>query len=139
MFLGLVTLAFLIAFALLYISKSFKKKPEGMAKAVDAIVAHLDLLAFWGTIYGLVAAVLAPVLINYNTVFLFVTLVANIMVVVMTLPFTAEKLLAKVEQKTNPAVLETLRDLVAGITRNEKIIGYAAGAVAFLMLAVMFR
>jgi hypothetical protein len=139
MFLGLVTLAFLIAFTLFYIGKSMTKKPEWLGKAVDNIVAHLDTIAFWGVIYGLVAIVLVVLLGNYDALLLFVSLIANVLVIVMALPFSFEKLSAKLEPKANAAVAETLRDLVGGVSRNEKYIGYAGAVIAFLMFAVLFR
>lgn len=137
MILGLVSLAFLLIFSLLYVSKGIEKKPEAMTKAVDKILANLDMLAFLGTIYGLVAAILAPILLNYIP-FLFVSLLANVTIIVMALPYAFEKLTSGYEEKINAAMMESLRGMMSTVTNNDKIIGYSGSAIAFLLFAVMF-
>ena len=138
MFLGLITILFLIVFSLLYISKALGSKSESMTKAVNRITDNLDQLAFWGVIYGLIATVLCPILISMNMLFLFVSLLGNITLIVLALPFAFERFIAKKAETMNAAILENLREIVVSITAREKILGYVGGGVAFLMLAVMF-
>ena len=135
---GLITFFFVVAFALLYLSRSLDKKPDFIDKAAAKMSENIDNLALWGVIYGFVAAIF--VLISENTgLDIVVRLFANVMLIVMALPFCAEKIFTKVEGKLNAAVLENLRDLISSMVRKEKAIGYTGAASAVVLFAVMFR
>jgi hypothetical protein len=135
---GLITLVLVLAFSLLYLSKSLEKKPAAMSQAVDKINMHIDQLAFWGAIYGLVMAILTLIM-GYSGSDMFVRLLANIMIVVMALPFVFDRLLAKFGEKVNPAIQEEAKNIVGWITKQEKYIGYVGAAIGVLLFAVLFR
>lgn len=138
MFLSLITLFFLVVFSLLYISKSLAKKPQALTDAVGKINDNIDQLGFWGLIYGVVAAVLAPILAG-NFIGLLISAFSNLMVVALTLPYGFEKIVSGREEKINAAILEVLREMIGNIARNEKILGYVGAVTAFVLLAVTFR
>ena len=135
---GLVTLVFLLAFTALYLSKSLEKKPAVMTQAVEKIAANLDKVALWGAGYGAVAAILSLVM-GYSGGDMLVRLVANIMIVLMALPFVFEHLLPKFQEKANPAIIEETKNLVGFVTKQEKYVGYVGAGAGLLLFAVLFR
>ena len=134
---GLVTLFFLIVFTLFYLSKSFEKKPAFLDTVVNRIQDNLAKVSMWGLIYGLVAIVLSPVMVASDSMGVLMRLVANFLIVAMTLPYTLDRILEKI--KMNETVSSEIKSSINWITKNEKIIGYIGAAVALLLFAVLFR
>ncbi|MCE9508654.1 MAG: hypothetical protein K8R48_10155 [Alphaproteobacteria bacterium] len=132
----LITLAFLLAFTALYLSKSLEKKPEFVTKAVEKISANLDTVALAGVVYGLVAAILALIMVSGGGMFL--RFVGNILIVLMALPFVFEQQLPKFKEKINPAIIEEIRKVIGKISKQEKYVGYAGAAVSVLLFAIAF-
>ncbi len=135
---GLITLIFITAFTILYLSNALEKKPELVTKAAEQIKAHIDQLALWGAAYGAIALVLT-LLMNANGGDMLIRFLANIMVIVMALPFIFDKIAAKFQAKANPAILEEVKHAVGWVTRQEKYIGYVGAALSLLLFAVVFR
>jgi hypothetical protein len=135
---GLVTLALLLAFTAIYLSKSFSKKPAFVTTAVEKITDNLDKVALWGSAYALISAVLTPVLV-YSGGDMFVRLISNIMVIIMALPYVSGQLLPKVQEKINPAILDEIKNIVARVSKQEKYIGYAGAAISVILFFVLFR
>ncbi len=134
---GLVTLVFLLAFTLLYLSKSLQKKPELMTQAVDKITTHLDQVALWGAVYGVAGAIMTLIMIS-NGGDMLVYLAANVLVTLMALPFIFDKAVGKYQEKVNPAIMEEAKNLVGWVTRQEKYIGYAGTVCSLLLLFILF-
>lgn len=135
---GLITLAFLLAFTALYLSKSLEKKPEFVNQAVEKINSNLDKLAVWGAAYAAICVVLTLLMAYSSAGGMLVRLLANLLVVVMALPFAFEQLLPKFEAKLGAKTVEKTRAAIACITKQEKYVGYAGGAISLLLFAVLF-
>jgi hypothetical protein len=135
---SLITLALVLAFAALYLSRSLEKKPEALVRVVDKINPHIDIIALWGAAYGAVCFFLS-LLMHLSAVDMLVRLAANGLVVLMALPFIFEKLAGKYADKVNPAIMDEARNFVSWIVRNEKAFGYAGTAAGVLLFVVLFR
>ena len=137
---GLVSLFFIVALTLLYLSKIMEgNKPEFVDKAAGKIRENLDAFSLWALGYGVVAFVLTPVMIRYFGTDMVIRLLANLMIVAMALPHALELVLAKYAGKINNKIAEELRNFVGIVTRHEKIVGYAGAVCAVLLFAVLFR
>lgn len=136
---GLITLVFLLAFTALYLSKSLEKKPEFVNQAVEKINTNLDKVALWGAAYATIGVFLTLIIGYSSAGGMLVRLLANIMVIVMALPFIFEQLLPKFEAKVSAGVVEKTRAAIACVTKQEKYIGYAGGVISLLLFAVLFR
>lgn len=135
---GLISLLFLVAFTLVYFGKFWESKPDFVAGLIDKITAHLGRLALWGTVYGLVMIVLTLIM-GYNFGDTMIRFFANILIVVMALPFVLDRLLAKLEGKMNPAILTELKNIVGWVTRQEKYVSYAGIVVSLILFGAVFR
>lgn len=135
---ALITIILLGALSLLYISKGLKSKPDFITKAVDFIAANIEWIALWGIIFALVAMLVTP-FSNYFAIDVFSRIFANLMIIVLALPFSLEKMLAKAGDKMNEALAEVLRDITAAILRYEKTIGIVGACAAAFLFAVVFR
>lgn len=135
---GLITFLMLGAFSLLYISKTWENKPAFVQTAVDFLNRNLEMLAIVGLVYGLVAAILTPIMI-YLPLDMFVRLIANVMIIVMALPYSFDKIATKYSGKMNSAVEKEGRNFVGWISANEKTVGIAGAVVTVLLFAVIFR
>src|SRR5436190_862191 len=131
---GLVTLAFLLAFTALYLSKSLEKKPEFVNQAVTKINDHLDKVSLYGAVYAVVAALLTLIMV-YGGGDMFVRLTANIMIILMALPFVFEKMMPKFQEKMNPVIIEEAKNVVGWVTKQEKYVGYAGAVISLLLFA----
>lgn len=134
---GLITLVFLLAFTALYLSKSLEKKPEFLTQVVGKITANLDKLAFWGACYGLVASVMTLIMASGSD--MFVRLLANVMIMLMALPFVVAQYLPQFQDKMNPVIAEEIKNGAAWLTKNEKYVGYAGAGLGLVLFAVVFR
>ncbi len=135
---GLVTLILLLAFTALYLSKSLEKKPELLMQGVQKMTDHLDQLALWGAIYGVIASILVLIMVSSGGDML-IRLLANVLIVLMALPFVLERQLPKFQEKMNPAITEEIKHGAAWIIKREKYVGYAGAAISLLLFAVLFR
>jgi formate/nitrite transporter FocA (FNT family) len=135
---GLITLLFLLAFTVLYLSKSLEKKPELLAQAAEKIDAYINDIALWGVCYGFIVALLT-ILMNYNGADFLVRFFANIWVVIMALPYVFERGVDKFREKMNSAIIEESRKMISWISRKEKYVGYAGAVLSVLLFAVVFR
>jgi hypothetical protein len=135
---GLITFFLLGAFSLLYISKSIPNKPAFVDKAVTAIADNIDKLAMIGVIYGLIAAFLTP-LTNMGVIDMLVRLLANLMIVILALPYTFDKIVAKYQEHLNGPIVEEFSILVKRIVRQEKLFGIIGTSLTVLLFAVIFR
>ncbi len=131
--LGLISLILLIAFTLLYISKSLNNKPAFLNTAVDKISIHLDKIALYGAAYAAICVLLTPVLI-YSGVNMMVRLIANLLIILMAVPSIYAQFGPKYQDKINPAILEEINNFLGWINANEKYIGWAGVVMAVLMV-----
>lgn len=136
---GLVTLFFLGVFSVLYVGKGLDKKPELLVTALDKITTNVNRLGLWGTIYGLVALVLAPITISNDNAGLLIRILGNIMVVIVALPYSIDFLISKFQSSLNETLTNEIRNSIGWITRHEKIIGYVSAGVTVLLFSILFR
>ena len=136
--LGLITLIMLGAFSLLYISKSIATKPDFINKILKFITDNIEMIALIGVIYGIVAAILTPIASLSSTEML-IRFIANLLLVVLALPYTFDRLVVKYGHKMNSAITEEVRALINRITGLEKIFGIIGCVVTVLLFAVLFR
>lgn len=134
---GLISFALLVAFTLLYLSKSIASKPAFVNTAVDKISANIDKLALYGAAFALVCALLTPVLI-YSGLNMLVRLAANLLIILMASPWVYAQLAPKFQDKINPAILEEINNFLGWINRHERYIGFAGAAFAVLMFLIVF-
>jgi hypothetical protein len=135
---SLATLFFSVTFTLLYLSNSIQKKPEWMVKAVEKITDNIDRLSFIATFYGIVGGALTLVLVP-SQLQLIVQFLVNVLVVMLALPYSFERLISKYKEKLNPAIYRETKLFVTWIEKNQQTLGYVGGVSSFLLFAVVFR
>jgi hypothetical protein len=135
---SLATLFFSVTFTLLYLSKSIQSKPEWMVKAVNKITDNIDKISFIATFYGIAGGALTLVFVS-SQLQLIVQFLVNILVIMLALPYSFERLIAKYKEKLNPAIYRETKLFVTWIEKNEQILGYVGGVSSFLLFAVVFR
>jgi hypothetical protein len=135
---GLITLALLLAFTAVSISKSLSKKPAFVTTAVEKISDNLDKLALYGAGYALLCTLLTPVLV-YSGGDMIIRLISNILIIVLALPSVSAQLLPKFQEKISPAILDEIKNMIDVLTKQEKYLGYAGAALSVLMFLVIFR
>jgi len=135
---GLITLLLVLAFTALYFSKTLDKKPEPLTKLADAMTAHIDKIAFWGSVYGAAAAVLT-LLMHYSLGGMLVRLVNNVLVCAMALPFIFDRLVEKYHGKVNVAIMDEAKIFVGWVTKNEKFLGYAGAGCGVTLFFMLFK
>jgi hypothetical protein len=134
----LITLILVLAFSALYVSKSLGKKPEPLALVVDKMNAHINDVAFYGSIWGAAAAVIT-LGSHFGLGALLVRLAANVAICIMALPYIIDRLVTKYQGKINTVILEEAKNLVAWVSKNEKIIGYIGAACGVALFFVVFK
>jgi hypothetical protein len=135
---GLISLLLLGAFSLLYVSKTLGTKPEFVTKAVDFITKNIDTLALVGLVYGLFAILMTPV-VTYGAAGILVRMLCNIVLVVLTMPYAFEKIVAKSEGKINEAIASEFRNFINWTAGQEKIMGYSGAVATVMLFAVVFE
>lgn len=135
---GLITFFLLGAFSLLYISNSIPNKPAFIDKAVSLISENIEKLAIVGVIYGLVAAFLTPLMV-FGVVDILARLFGNLMIVILALPFTFDKIVAKYPETLNGPVVDEFGILIKRITRQEKLFGIIGTVLTVVLFAVIFK
>lgn len=135
---SLLSFVFILLLTLFYVSKTLATKPAPLVQVVDKVNAYINQIALWGSVCG-VLGVLLTLMVSYTGGEMMIRLLANLMIVLMALPFIFDKLAAKFRDKINPAIEEEAKNLVGWITRQEKYVGYAGAVFCLLLLGVMIR
>jgi len=135
---GLITLLVAIAFTALYFGRSMDKKPEPLARVTNMMMPHIDQIAKWGALYGVVASALT-LLWGYGLGDMLIRLVNDLLICMMALPFIFDKLTEKYHGRVNAAIMEEARNLVGWVSRNEKNMSYAGAACAAVLFFVLFK
>lgn len=135
---GIVTLLLLGAFTLVYLSKSIPKKPPFLEEALAFLFDNMKYLGVGGVIYGLLDAIITPIKI-YQVDYMVVRILADVMIVMMALPFCFDKLIEKHRSKINAAVLEEISNSIEWVRSRDKIVGGAGAVLVVLMFAFVFR
>lgn len=136
---GLITLFFLGVFSILYVGKGLDKKPDLLVKALDNIHTNLNRLGLWGTVYGLVALVLAPITISNDNMGLLIRVFANLVLIIAALPYSIDFLIGKFQSSLNETLTNEIRNSVGWISRHEKVVGYVIAGFTLLLFSVLFR
>lgn len=134
---GLISFVLICAFTLLYLSSAIKSKPSFIEKTLAFIKQHLNYIAMGGLIYGFAAFCITPIS-GLPAADVFIRMGANLLITVMAIPYTFEKLIAQYEGKINAAILKEIRNIVTGISSKDKIIGGAGAVLALLLFATIF-
>ena len=135
---ALASLLLLLVFCALYLHRILPNPPAALVKVADKVSPHLEPLAFWTVIYGLVA-ILFSALSFLGTFDILVRILANVTLVVMALPAAYGQINTRMGDKVNEAIAESLSDMIRSIERFQKPLGYAGCVLAVLLFAVMFR
>lgn len=140
--LSLITLCSLAAFTLIYLSAAMSKKPPALEKIINGIKQNMDMISVLAVIYGFIAFMMVPVLMRglpkNEAAMMILPMLANLVLIVMALPYMFHKLEPTLEKKLNGAIFNELKGAISGITAKEKIIGYIGGAFAVVMLVLGF-
>lgn len=131
-----VTISLLGVFALIYLSNSIKG--PALEKIMGFIRPLVDNLAVLGVCYGIVAAFATPLMLA-TPKYMFVVMLANVVLIVVSLPYMLHKFEKSLENKANAAVLGEIRSSLGFITNNEKIFGIVAAAFAAGIVAALLR
>jgi len=135
---GLITLLVALAFTTLYFGRSLDKKPEQLTRVTTIMMTHIDQMARWGGLYGIVATVLT-LLWRYDLGDMLIRLLNNVMICMMVLPFTFDKLTEKYRVKINAAIMDEARTLVGWISSNEKRMSYVGAGCAGVLFLELFK
>ncbi len=135
---GLITLLLLLAITVLYLEKTIENKPAFLNNISVLLHNNIKILTFWGALYGVVGIILTPTM-AYSGGDVLIRVVANLMIIIMALPFIFDIYAEKLEEKTNPIVKKELSRAIEGIKKQEKIIGYIAAVICILLFAVVFK
>ena len=135
---GLISFLLISAFTLLYLSSAIPNKPVFVEKTLAFIKQNLNYLAMGGLIFGFVAFCITPIA-GYGGTDILIRMLADLLIVVMAIPYTFEKLIAQHEAKINAAILKEVRNLIVTISAKDKVIGIAGAVLAVLLFATIFR
>lgn len=136
----IITLVLLLALTLLYAGKMWPQKPDLLEKAVSWITMHIDNIALGSLIYGVIVIIMTPFTNLGTSADTLILFLANVMIVVMALPFTFEKLAGKYESHINANLLAKTRSIIGKIDQFDKLAGAIAAIIGFLLLfSVLFR
>ncbi len=135
---GLMTLLLLLAFTLLYLNKALVLNHELLRRVADKVAEDLDRMALWGAIYA-VAAIFLVLIVPYNTGDVIIRLIANMMIVVMALPYMFEKVVIRYQANIPAKAVDETRKIAGMVTTQGKYFGYAGFIISLLLFAVLFR
>ncbi|MBI1216725.1 MAG: hypothetical protein GC185_13025 [Alphaproteobacteria bacterium] len=135
---GLITLVLLGLFTLLYLSNSIPKKSPAIVKTLEWINKNIRMLAAGGLIYGFIATFLTPIMIYWPTA-MFIRMAANMVLVLMALPYMFDRFREKHGDKVNKAILDETSNLVDWLRGKAFVLGVLGGVMALLQFAVIFR
>ena len=135
---GIITLLLLGAFTMIYLSSSIPKKPPFFEKALNFLFENMKYLGIGGLGYGLIDAVITPIQVpNYD--YMVVRLLADVVRVMMALPFCFDKIIAKYKDKINAAIVQEVAGSVEWVRNKDKYVGGAGAVLCILMFAFIFR
>jgi hypothetical protein len=135
---GLITLALLALFSLLYLSSSIPNKPPFIVKTLAWMQKNLNHLALAGVIFGFLAACLTPLRV-YRAADMILGMLANITLVMMALPYMFDRFKAKHGAKMNRAIMEELTSLVGWIQQKAFLLGCVGAVMAAIEFILTFR
>ena len=141
---GLITLVLLLAFTVLYLSKFLKKKPDILTQVVEKITEHIDVIAVWGVLYGIIATSMT-IIMTFGPAEMLLRFSANVMIILMSLPFVFDRIVEKLDEKfhekmrMNPAIVKEAKHIVEWVTRKGECVGYTGIVVSLLLFAVIFN
>ncbi|MCK4946641.1 MAG: hypothetical protein KAS59_10320 [Alphaproteobacteria bacterium] len=141
---GLITLVLLLAFTVLYLSKFLKKKPDILTQVVEKITEHIDVIAVWGVLYGIIATSMT-IIMTFGPAEMLLRISANVMIILMSLPFVFDRIVEKLDEKfhekmrMNPAIVKEAKHIVEWVTRKGECVGYTGVVVSLLLFAVIFN
>ena len=136
--LGFFSFLVLATLCVIYLGKSFSGKNALLDKVNSILAPHMDKLPMVALAYGLFASFVTPMAV-LNGTDMMIRLAANVLIVLMALPYVFDKLIANYQEKINAAVLEELRHLVDWSNRNAKTVTYVALFVGVLLFATLLR
>jgi hypothetical protein len=135
---GLISFILICTFTLLYLSSSIASKPPVVEKTLAFIKQNLNYLAMGGLIFGFVDFCIAPLTPVLTAPQVFIRMAADLLIVIMAIPYTFEKLIAQYEGKINAAILKEVRNIVSAISAKSKTIGIASVVLAVLLFGTIF-
>lgn len=124
---NIITLCILGLFSLVYLSSGLKS--PAVDKVMNILRPHVDNLAVVGVIFGLLAACSIPLQIGVPK-YMFIYMFANIVLVLLALPYMLHRFEKKLEGKANTAILSEIRGSLSFITNNEKTFGIVGACAA---------
>ncbi len=135
---GLITLILLLALTVLYLEKTIENKPPFLMNISTILHTNIQKFTFWAAIYGIIGIILTPTM-AYTGGDVLIRIVANLMVVIMVIPYIFDTYAANLEEQTNQVVRKEISRVVDIIKNQEKIIGYLAAVICALLFAVVFK
>lgn len=125
--LKILTLGLLATFSLIYVSSAFKTPV--VEKIMTVLRPLVDNLSIAGVIVGFLGACIIPLKVALPKL-MFIYMLANIVLLILSLPYMLHKFERKLEGHTNAAILAELRNSLGFITNNEVIFGFiGVGAI----------
>lgn len=123
----ILTLGLLATFSLIYVSSAIKSPV--VEKIMGVLRPLVDNLSVAGVAVGFLGACFMPIKVAIPKQ-MFVYMFADIVLLVLSLPYMLHKFERKLEGHTNAAILAELRTSLGFITNNEVIFGFiGAGAI----------
>lgn len=135
---GLITLALLALFSLLYLSNAIPNKPPFIVKTLEWMQKNLNHLALAGIIFGFLAVFITALDIR-NPVGMILGMVANITLIMMALPYMFDRFKNKHGEKFNKAIMDEVTNLVGWIRRKDFLLGCVGAAMAAVEFILTFR
>lgn len=135
---GFISLLLLGSFSLLYLSASWADKPGFIIKAVAFLQENIKKLSIIGVVYGLFAIIIVP-LTRATGMEIIVTLLANILIVLLALPYAFDMIVEKLGDKVNPTLRDESHKLIHWITINGRIMGIIGAVFTLLLFGFVFR
>ena len=139
---ALVTLVLLLVFCARPLRAALENPPHWLVRVAEEVETRIDPLAMWVLVYALASIFLTPFFVT-GTLDVLVRLWAGIMLLLLALPEGTPQVLRTLASRTgeqaNEAIAESLNDIVQGVGRHHKTLGYIGLAVALVLFAILFR
>ena len=136
--LGLITFGALAVFSLLYLSAMVANKSPAIDKTLVFIKRHMDYIGVGCVAYGFLAACATPVMVSDPTG-MFVRMLANLVLIIMALPYAFKRFEPQLAAKINGAIMEELTSIVNRVLSHEKIVGFLGLATCVVTFIFVFR
>lgn len=138
MILAIISVVVLAALSLLAFGEGTLNRPEPLEKIYQKLEGVRTRLGYWGIIYGFIAFVLSLVIIA-PAEDMIMRVIANIMIIVIALPFGYLSLMRHFPDINNyPAVAHESRNLVEKIHAKHKFLGLVGAGIALVLFVVTF-